>query len=306
MRQILLFAFAILLFTSCEREFTPEISLEAPDLVVEGYIEAGDNPLPPYVILTSSRPFFGTIDQSAFSNLYVHDAEVTVTNNSTEYTLSEICLDDLTPAQKVIVSQMLGIDADSIAANICFYVDLTFQLMGQEGERYDLRIVENGQIHEATTTIPRMVPIDSFYFQELPGETLSEYRELHAFLTDPVDGLDFWRYFTSINDSTYVRPAFSIYDDGFISGQTIEFVPANGVRPSKDDDPLSFGLYKLGDTLSLKWTSIDEAHYDFQKTSEFSENQGPFSSYVRIKGNVSDALGIWGGFNVQYLNTRIE
>ncbi len=306
MKSILVLALAILLLASCEREFTPEISQEAPDLVVEGYIEAGENPLPPYVILTRSKSFYGDIDPGDFDELYVHDAQVTVHNNGIDYPLTEICLNALTEEQKAFVSQMLGLNADSITANLCFYVDVSMQLNGQEGQRYDLTIVENGKQHEATTTIPRLVPIDSFFFQALPGDQLKDYRELHAFLTDPGDGLDYWRYFTSINDSAYVRPNFSIYDDGFISGQTIEFVPNNGVKPAEGEDPLAFGLYKVGDSLSLKWASIDKAHYQFEKTAEFSANQGPFSSYVRIKGNVSDALGIWGGMNIQYLQTKIE
>ncbi len=306
MRQIALFFLLVVFFASCEREFTPEISSAPAELVVEGYIEAGQNPIPAYVILTKSKPFFGELDSTSFADLYVHDADVTVTNDGTIYPLTEVCLQDLTPAQKVLVKQFLGIDPDSIKANICMYLDLTFQLHGKTGGRYDLKIVSEGKTHEATTTIPRLIPLDSINFKELPGEQFENYREMHAFIRDLGDAKDYWRYFTSINDSSYVAPSFSIYDDGFISGQQLEFVMNNGVEPAEGEDPFTFGLFKLGDTLSLKWTSIDEAHYQFRKTAEFSKVQGPFSSYVRIKGNVSDALGVWGGYNVQYINKIVQ
>ncbi|HHB78477.1 MAG TPA: DUF4249 family protein, partial [Saprospiraceae bacterium] len=135
MRQIFIFLVFVTFLASCEKEFTPAISSAPPDLVVEGYIEAGDNPLPAYVMLTKSQPFFGELDSSAFADIYVHDAVVTVTNNGTVYPLTEICLQDLTPAQKAIISQSLGFDPDSLQADICFYLDITFQLQGQEGER---------------------------------------------------------------------------------------------------------------------------------------------------------------------------
>jgi len=306
MRQLYLFIVTVFFFSSCEREFTPEISSAPAELVVEGYIEAGQNPIPAYVILTKSKPFFGELDSTALADLYVHDAEVTVTSNGTVFPLSEICPNDLTPIQKEFVKQFLGLDPDSVKANICMYLDLTFQLQGETGGRYDLKIVSEGKTHEATTTIPRMVPLDSINFKELPGEQFKDYREMHAFIKDLGDKKDYWRYFTSINDSSYVTAPFSIYDDGFISGQQLEFVMNNGVEPTEGEDPFTYGLFKFGDTLSLKWTSIDEAHFKFRKTAEFSKAQGPFSSYVRIKGNVSDALGIWGGYNVQYIDQIVE
>ena len=306
MRTFYLFLLLILFLSACEKEFTPEISTAPPELVVEGYIEGGENPTPAYVILTQSKPFFGELDSTSFTDLYVHDAEVTITSNDTIYPLTEICLQDLTPIQKVFVKQFLGIDPDSIKANICMYLDMTFQLKGRSGGRYDLKIVSDGQTHEATTTIPRMVPLDSINFKPLPGEQFQDYRELHAYMHDLGDAKDYWRYFTSINDSSYVTASFSIYDDGFISGQKLEFVMNNGQEPAEGEDPFTFGLFKLGDTLSLKWTTIDEAHYKFRKTAEFSKSQGPFSSYVRIKGNVSDALGVWGGYNVQYLHKIVK
>jgi len=47
---------------SCETQFIPDISEFEEEIVVEGYIEAGDRPTPPYVILTRSSPFFSELN----------------------------------------------------------------------------------------------------------------------------------------------------------------------------------------------------------------------------------------------------
>lgn len=305
MKKISYLFLLLVLFQSCEEEFTPDLVNEPPDLVVEGYIEAGDNAAPPYILLTRSRSFFASLDSTSFADFYVHDADVTVTHNGTKYPMQELCLDDLTTEQKDLVATFLGVNPDSIKTNICVYLDLTFQLQGEAGGEYELDITSEGKTHHAVTTIPRMVPIDSFAFRKLPDERLNDYRELHTWLTDPADQKDFWRYFTKINGGSFLSNSFSIYDDAFISGKTIEFVPPIGGEGIQDDRIFT-GLYGVGDTLVFKWTTIDKAHYDFRNTAEFSRMQGPFSSYIRLKGNVSDALGIWGGYNVQLTEMIVE
>ena len=72
--------FLLLLFFNfaCEREFIPDVEISEPDIVVEGFIEAGDASLPPYVLLTRSIPFFKQIDAGQISDLFVHDAIVTI------------------------------------------------------------------------------------------------------------------------------------------------------------------------------------------------------------------------------------
>lgn len=46
---------------------------------------------------------------------------------------------------------------------------------------------------------------------------------------------------------------------------------------------------------------MDETHFDFWNTLEFSRNNsGPFSSFNRVSSNVDGALGVWGGYAVGY------
>ena len=50
-----------LMAIGCTQEFVPETSEEDQLLVVEGFIESGENAMPTFVILTKSVPFISTI-----------------------------------------------------------------------------------------------------------------------------------------------------------------------------------------------------------------------------------------------------
>ena len=80
-----------MLFASCEQEYTPVNSGEGPKYVVEGYIEAGENPFPPYVLLTKTFDFYGSLAPEDFTGSFVHDAEVHVSDGSMDVVLPEIC-----------------------------------------------------------------------------------------------------------------------------------------------------------------------------------------------------------------------
>ena len=78
-------------------------------------------------------------------------------------------------------------------------------------------------------------------------------------------------------------------------------------EPGAKFDPITFGLYRIGDTAQVKWINIDKDYYDFFNTLEFNRaNQGPFSSYTRIKTNIKGGLGIWGGSNVQIYTKKVK
>ena len=301
-----LFLLLSLCLYSCEEEFIPDAGDSGQDLVVEGYIEAGEDALPPYVFLTRSLPFFNSLDSNALAQYYVHGAEVQVTHNGTIYPLTELCLSQLSPAQQEQLASLLGFDPDSLQTDICVYLDLSGQLKGEAEQTYELNVQADGKTYHAVTTIPRLEPIDSFYFKQMPDPRLAEYRDLRVFVTDSADQKDYWRYLTSVNGRPYTGAQFASFDDSFGSGQTIESPLPKGEEADDPTDPLYFGLYHVGDTVSVKWMSIDSTTYQFWRTVEFSRVQGPFSSYVRVAGNVSDALGIWGGYHVQIIRAVVQ
>ena len=69
LRYSIFLAVFVLFLSSCEEEFIPEVTTDVQPLVVEGYIEAGEQAAGPYVILTRSIPFFSTIGSDELGKL---------------------------------------------------------------------------------------------------------------------------------------------------------------------------------------------------------------------------------------------
>ncbi|RME95187.1 MAG: DUF4249 domain-containing protein [Bacteroidetes bacterium] len=294
------------LLLGCEEEFTPPVVNAEQQIVVEGYIEAGDRPTPAYVLLTRSFPFFSELGPEQLEAAFVHDARVTVSTADQSVVLTELCLDDIPPEFRDQVAEFLGNNPDSIGFNICVYVDLFGELPGQLGQTYELRVEVEGKVLTASTTIPDLVALDSLWFVPPPGQPNDTLAELRVILADP-PGPNFYRYFTAVDDGPFQRPFTSVTDDLLFDGQRFEFPISRASEPGEDFDPATFGLFRLDTRARLKWMNIDEAHFNFWNTLEFSRaNQGPFSSYTRVDHNVDGGLGIWGGIAAKYYEIDVE
>ena len=287
-----------ILFASCSESFEPITDASQP-LVVEGYVEAGPGSVPTYVILTRALPFITKIGPEQLGELFVNGADVKVSDGDKTVSLTELCLDDLPEDLQVIVAQSLNLDPDSLQLNICAYVDIANQLVREEGKSYDLRIETGEEVLTALTTIPTYIPLYAFRFDDPPGEPSNKYARLYATIDDPAIEKNFYRYKTADGDGPLITPFTSVINDVFFDGQSFEF-PLSKAEDLQEEVPFDeFGLFERGDSITLKWMSIDEAHFNFWNTRDFSANSvGPFSSYTRINGNVDGALGIWGGYSV--------
>ncbi|MEM1320458.1 MAG: DUF4249 domain-containing protein [Bacteroidota bacterium] len=304
-----LFLLAVLL-SACEQEFIPELPDQPEELVVEGYIEAGELALPPYVILTRSLPFFTELPANELSSLFIHDAEVIVTHNGRETLFEEICWSDFDEDEQEVLSrilQTLGVFEEGVEFDFCVYVDPDFALTGTIGERYDLTVTIGEEVLTSTTTIPPHVLLDSLFFIQPTGDVPDTLRELRGLVQDPGDRADFYRYLVSNNGSLFESGFTSVADDLFFNGQRFEFPIPNSEPRNEDPDPRTFGLYVVGDTTTIRWSNIDEPHFRFWSTLEFNNvNQGPFSSYTRVDGNIEGGLGIWGGYSLSYYSLIVE
>lgn len=295
----------LLVAAACEEAFTPPEIDEPLQLVVEGYIEAGEQPTPPYVLLTRSLPFFSTIGQDELDDIFVHDAVITVSDGEQTVALTELCLQSLTPEQRALAAEFLGIAVDSIAFNFCAYIDLSFRMIGQQGRHYDLRIEAEGKTLTARTYIPPLVPLDSLWFVAPPGEPIDTLAQLQVILDDPA-GPNHYRYFTGVNGGALRRPPNSVFNDDFFDGQRFRFPLAEAEADTADFNLSTYGYFERGDTATIKWMSIDEPSFDFWSTLEFARtNQGPFSSYTRVAHTISGGLGIWTGVAATYYTLRV-
>jgi hypothetical protein len=317
MKYTFLILACLALCMACEREFIPEDTNQTPKIVVDGHIESGADATPPYVILTKSLPFLAEFSPTALGNYFVHDAKVTITEvGGKTVSLQELCLSTLPPAQKELVGKQLGINLDSLGANsdFCIYLDLTFALKGEEGKTYTLRVEKDQETLAASTTIPVGVALDSTKIIPTPGTVkIDSLAQLRGFLTDPGGVANFYRTFIKVDDGAYTASSNSVVDDKLFDGKpSFEFpLPKpfvrNQVPKGEKPDFTIIGFYKKGSKASVKWCSIDQAHYDFWNTLEAAQsNQGPFSTYTRVKTNINGGLGIWGGYAVRKYEVEIK
>jgi len=300
-----LFIILIISLLSCEEEYIPEIANAEPEIVVEGYIEAGSNATPPYVLLTRSTSFFSTIDANQISNLFMHDATVRITSGTDTIVLQELCLSSLDEFQQQLAADLLGLgNIDLIGIDICAYIEPSFTpQLGEAGKTYNLTIETEGKTLTASTTIPPIAPLDSLRYVVHPNPDNDTLVELRCFITEPGSTTDFYRYFTQRNDEPTFTAPNSVIDDVLFNGESFEIPLARGqvINTPEDFDPITFGYFRRGDTITVKWCTIDQAHYDFWSTLEFnSGSEGPFASFTRVNSNINGGLGIWGGYGASY------
>ena len=277
---------AIFLFPSCEKNITVDIPVVSTQIVVEGYVEAGKNP---GVLLSNTLPFFGSVNTLNLQQYTIKGAIVTVDNGTMVDTLRDFF-------------------------NIGVYFSTT--MLGESGKTYSLRVLVNGKVLTATTMIPNPVHLDSTWFKVDGNRDSLGYAWAH--LSDPDTLGNCYRWFARrINhytygtdtgkekDTNFVTPRGSVFDDKFINGKSFDFGYDRGKFPNsqKDDDNNDErGFFKRGDTIVIKFCTIDRAHFEFWRTEETQagNNGNPFGSPAPVLSNINGGLGIWGGYNATY------
>lgn len=284
-------------FLACEEEYIPDTSLQEQEIVVEGYVEVGSNSNPTFVILTKSIPFISTIEPDKFTELFLRGATVNVNDGDKTVQLVEVCLSDIPDELKAEVYEVLGFSPDSSSVDICLYADILGLLTKDYGRKYDLTVQLGEKVITASTTVPFFVPLDSLRWEDTPGIPSDTLAQLLVTIDDPAGVANFYRYQTATEGNGFLAPFNSVIDGEIFDGKKFDIPLQKAERRGGDFDPNSFGLYLRGDTVTIKWSTIDKAHFDFWNTRDFSANSGgPFSSYTRISSNVKGGLGIWGGY----------
>jgi hypothetical protein len=311
---LLISFFLFILVNACEKEFLPETTYDGPELVVEGYITKGNGALPPYVILTKSIEYSSSIGSDILSDIFVHDAEVSISDGNNKVQLQELCVSDLQalpPFLRDAILQAIGIpniNFDSTGFDICIYTDL-LGIVGlgvdvREGGTYDLEIkAADFNTITATTTIPYGVLVDSLTYRNHPSYPANDSLvEVVAHFKDPI-GPNYYRSFSQRNDEPFYPSSTqgtngSVSDDNIFEGQAFSFAVTRGQDPFGDFDFTTFGYFWRGDTVTFRASNLDYAHFRFWQTLEYNTgSQGPFGTYTRIESNINGGLGIWGGIS---------
>ncbi len=303
---ILLFAICFLFVLSCETPYEPDTSKYPIEYVVEGFVELANQDVPTFVFISRTIPFYDRIDPERIAESFVRNAEVNVTvDDGNTVALTEVCLDEIDPALAEIIRESLL--TTGVFSDFCIYIDLADQIEKRPGSKYDLEITAGSDVLTATTTIPDTVPVNRLFHERPAGNTGNNLYDFGLEFTDPINQVDYYRVLTGVNSLPLYSNNNSVFDDVFFDGQTFSFPIPRPVYPGEDFSVDSIGLYTLGDTVQLKWMTMDYDHYEFWSSLEFdSNNGGPFASYTRANSNINGGLGIWGGYSAFYYNYIIE
>lgn len=305
----------MILLGSCEKEIDVDLPRPEEKLVVEGKIEVGSIP---YVVLSKSSAYFDPTDERSVASSYVSDASITISDGSTTTAMAKICSGSLTTAQKDQLSAALGVPRGLLNSyNICGFTDLG--MTGSVGKTYTITIDWRGKQYVSSTTIPTPVPLDSTWFEVYGNRDSLGF--LYANLTEPPSTQNFYRWFAKrinsytygahkgeVKDNGFLAPTNSVFDDEFVNGTTFELGfnrPRGGEK--EDDFPPERSFYKVGDTVVVKFCSIDQEVFNFiDKAEEQIVSTGsPFAAPINIPSNISNgALGLWAGYG-QYYDTIV-
>lgn len=309
--KIVSICFFSFFLSSCERDVNIELPDAEQKLVIEGRIEAdGKDGIPPIVILTKSVGFFEPTDYNTVQNLFVHNAKVTVSVDGITHTLEELCLTNLDPFLAPLASAFLGV---SEKFNYCVYTVPLSQLLsgnylkGMVGKTYYLTIENEGKTYTSSTTIPPLIPLDSVWYKKQKDDTLGF---AWGRLTDPPGLGNAYRWYAKrLNvakaDFNYLAPFGSAFNDKFIEGVSFDFAYDRGRSPSGGEETPGevSHYYKVGDTIAVKFCTIDVSVYEFLRLFEVevNNNGSPFASPSSVPSNIEGgALGFWAGYGVTY------
>jgi hypothetical protein len=305
----------ILLFSitlgSCQKQIEIDLPEVESKLVVEGKIEQG---LPPIVMLTKSIGYFEPTDINTFENLFVHDAVVTMNNGTSTETLVEVCTAQLPDSLLTLITELTGISEENLATfNYCVYTTFNQNAWGQVGETYSLNITSEDKQYSAVTQIPALTPLDEVWYEVYADRDSLGF--VWATLSDPDTIGNGYRWMAqrinhyadgTMKDATFLAPTSSVFDDEFFNGLSFDFGYDRGIQQGTgkiDDINAERGFFKTGDTVVVKFSSLDKGVFEFYRAFETQAftSGNPFAAPTTVFSNIEGgALGVWAGFGVTY------
>jgi hypothetical protein len=282
--------FNLVLFTifyfaaiSCSEDLN--LNLQEPDdkIVIDGWIDNGQFSK---VLLTRNSPYFSSIDSASIRSLVLTRAKVTISDGEKSEILILRRNNDYFPP----------------------YIYEGNEIIGDTGKIYTITAEYGGKTAWANTTIPPSVRLDTAFFSLEPGS--DSLGTIFVEFTDPPEAKNYYRIMTKRigKDHRYYSTMIMGFDDIFFNGRQFGFSISRG--PESFLSTQSNKYFNLGDSVSIRFCTIDKDHYDFWKSfqNEVLNVSNPFASSLSdIKSQVQgDGLGIWGGYGVSYYTLKIK
>lgn len=291
------YIFAVSLFfglIGCEKKVEFDLNEAKELLTVDASIETNQDPV---VVLTKSLNYFSKVSADVLANTIIKDAEVYISTGNTIHKLKRY--DVVVPGTSIPFS-FYSSDPASPSTII----------RGETGKTYGLRIVWEGKEYTSNTTIPAIrKTIDSLWWVKVPNTPDTSTKVIvRAKVTDPQPFGDYARYFTKVNSGNFLPGFNSVFDDAFVNGTTYTVDVDRGVDRNAELDFEEYGFFRKGDTVTVKFSNINKATFDFWRTVEYSYQSigNPFSTPTKILSNISNGgLGYFGGYANQFTTVII-
>jgi hypothetical protein len=275
---------ALMASLSCDTEPELEFLSYQPRLVIDGWIEQDGYPK---VILTSSMSYFDVLDSATVRKLVITTAKVVVSDGVNEEILTLKRDENYFPP----------------------FVYTGTELKGETGKTYTLTVTIRGEKYSATTVIPPVAELDKIWYETIPDKDTIGY--IYGQFTDDPETENFYRVFTlrENKDKRFIPVYLSAIGDQSFNGKSFTFSLLRGPDSfSNVEDDLYF---EKGDTIRIKFCTMDKAHFDFWRTleRELYLIGNPFASSGNdILSNIDNknALGVWGGYGVKYYQIVAE
>lgn len=301
---------ALLLTTACERTIDLDLPAGEPQLVVQGHIEPGQ---PPVILLTESQPVFTPVSPQTLAGAFVHGAAITVSTRDSSFQLQEVSSDTLPIYLRYLLAEQTGLTLDpqtgQLPFTVSFYTTVPSPgrplLLGRAGRTYNLRVAAGGRVLTANTSIPHPTPLDSLWFKAPPDPALADsLLVLWYRYRDPDTIGNAARYFTKVNREPYYTGRIqSVFTDEFVNGrQNVDFPLERGRPRAQQFEAARSGLFRKGDTITVRWCAIDQPHFRFWLSADnaLNSNGSPLAAPASLATNIKGGLGIWGGYAPTY------
>ena len=174
------------------------------------------------------------------------------------------------------------------------YIYTTSKITGEVGKTYTLKVEYKDYKVEASTRIPKPVPIDTVYVQSVTDSIAS----LRIGFTDPPETGQYYKVFTKTEnrDSHYHPSAMTNLSDESLNGYTEVFLYST----QRLMDYVDFPNIRLGDVLWIKLCTMDQKSFHYWDNFEIMLASNAFSMYFEsdLDSNLDGAQGYWAGYGV--------
>ena len=310
-----IFLFISILFLTCTKEVTFDIPVNTNNIVVNGFIEKGENAK---ILLTKSvNPFNFNGNITDILNDFVNDA-------------------------KVIIEDKEANQTDTIFSTSPSNTDTWFynykgnNIIGEEGNSYYLKVIINNDTITSKTTIPKSSFIENT--ECVYRQTDSTYCYFLATYTDPDTIGNCISIFTKTLNSYYPQDPLDLnfdndnnsapffkrvldnngnYTDEYTNGLTFTF-PINNGAPEWWEDwgnqenwnenevdsytgpTIGFWNVNENQKVVIKVSYMDITSWNFWASMVNNNSPGIFGTPSNIQSNINGATGVWYGTSSVY------